>query len=192
MAGAVPGKALDLATGEGRNAVWLAEQGWSVTGVDFSRVGLDRAAERAQEAGRQRQEPLDVTWVCADVTTMDLPTGQYDLVLMSYVQLPDYERTPLVRSCAAALTPGGVLLVIGHDTSNLTEGYGGPQDASVLYSAVDLEKDLQDAISSGWLVLESSGRVARDVETEQGSRYAWDVLLKARRKDTTKVTFSLV
>lgn len=192
MAGAVPGKALDLATGEGRNAVWLAEQGWSVTGVDFSRVGLDRAAERAQEAGRQRQEPLDVTWVCADVTTMDLPTGQYDLVLMSYVQLPDYERTPLVRSCAAALTPGGVLLVIGHDTSNLTEGYGGPQDASVLYSAADLEKDLQDAISSGWLVLESSGRVARDVETEQGSRYAWDVLLKARRKDTTKVTFSLV
>lgn len=191
MAGRPPGKALDLATGEGRNARWLAEQGWSVTGVDFSAVGLDRAAAVAEAAEAERHQPLDVTWVCADITTMELPSAAYDLVLLAYVQLPDYQRTPLIRAAAAALTPGGELLVIGHDTTNLTEGHGGPQDPAVLYSGIDLERDLQDQISSGALLVERSGRVARDVETPEGLQYAWDVLFKAQRKDTTKVSFSL-
>lgn len=190
LSGSHPGRALDLATGEGRNAIWLAEQGWSVVGVDFSAVALERAARLAADAEAVRHQPLDITWERADFTSQ-LPTQQYDLVLLSYVQIPEYERTPLVRACAAALTPGGILLVIAHDSTNLTDGYGGPQDPAVLYSSLDLERDLQDQIQSGWLTLEGSGRVARDVETAEGPRYAWDALLKARRKDTTKVTFTL-
>ena len=191
MSGQPTGRALDLATGEGRNALWLAEQGWAVTGVDFSRVGLDRASMLADASASKRHQPLDVTWVCADITSLELPAAEYDLVLLSYVQIQDYERTPLVRASAAALAPGGVLLVIAHDSSNLTEGHGGPQDPAVLYTAADLEKDLQDQISAGALVVESSGRVARDVETPEGTAYAWDVLFKVRRRDPSKVEFTL-
>ncbi len=191
MSGRPTGRALDLATGEGRNALWLAEQGWAVTGVDFSRVGLDRASMLADASASKRQQPLDVTWVCADITSLELPSAEYDLVLLSYVQIQAYERTPLVRASAAALAPGGVLLVIAHDSTNLTEGHGGPQDPAVLYTAADLEKDLQDQISAGALVVENSGRVARDVETAEGTAYAWDVLFKVRRRDPGKVEFTL-
>jgi SAM-dependent methyltransferase len=68
------GRAVDLACGEGRNAVWLAEQGWTATGVDFSDVGLDKGRRLAADRG------VDVTWVCADATTWTPPDDGYDFV----------------------------------------------------------------------------------------------------------------
>ena len=124
--GATPGRAIDLACGEGRNAVWLAEQGWSVTGVDFSAVGVERGRAGAAERG------LAVDWVVADLVTWDFGVAAFDLVAHVYLHWPTAEREPFLRRCAAAVVPGGVLVVIGHDRDNIEHGHGGPQDPDVL------------------------------------------------------------
>src|SRR5690348_14293140 len=77
VAGLPPGRALDLAAGEGRNAVWLAERGWAVTAVDFSAVGLDKARRLAAERG------VEAGWVVADVLEYVPEPGAYDLVLIA-------------------------------------------------------------------------------------------------------------
>ena len=128
-----PGNAVDLACGEGRNAIWLAERGWSVTGIDFSEVAVDRARERA--GGRA------VAWVVGDALTVELPL--VDLALLAYLQLPADQRRTAVRRAFGALAPGGTLFVVAHDSTNLTEGTGGPQDPSVLYTADDVLEDLE-------------------------------------------------
>lgn len=187
----MPSTALELGAGEGRNVIWLASEGWSVTALDFSQVAIDRARALAQRAAQDEQRELNITWHCEDVTTAELSRSAFDAVLVSYLHLPDYERTPTMRAAARALAPGGTLLVVGHDSTNLYEGYGGPQDYSVLYTAADVEEDLQDYISSGSLVIERSGRVAREIETENGTVVAWDLLVRFKGRDMRKgeVTF---
>ena len=160
LEGRVPGRALDLGTGEGRNAIWLAEQGWSVTAVDFSAKALQRARRRATQVGKEHGAPLDITWVQADLFAYEAPAGTYDLVVATYVHLVDYERRELLRNCVRALAAGGIVLIVGHDSTNLAEGVGGPQDASVLFTGADIEADLQDYLGSGALILDRSGRVA--------------------------------
>ena len=128
LAGLSPGRALDLGTGEGRNAIWLAERGWQVTGVDFSAVGLGRAAVLARQRG------VGVDWVQADLLSYAPAPGGYDLVLIAYIQLPPAELAHLVRAAAAAVAPGGTLLAVGHDSDNLTRGWGGPQYPDVLWT----------------------------------------------------------
>lgn len=189
MSGVTPGRAIDVACGEGRNAIWLAEQGWSVVAIDFSVVALDRGRQTAAEA-EATLGPLDIDWVAADITADGTVTSQYDLALVSYVQLEAYERTPLLRAAARTLAPGGMLLVIAHDSTNLEEGYGGPQDSANLYTAKDIATDLQDMISSGRLVVERADRVAREVDTEDGPRVAWDALFRAQRKEEGKGGFN--
>src|SRR5699024_10986341 len=109
------------------------------------------------------------------------PEDEFDLVLAAYLQLVATERRAVMGSAAAALAPGGTLLVVGHDTSNIAEGYGGPQDPSVLFTAGDLESDLATPLDAGRLVVDRAGRVARDVDTEEGPRTAWDVLFRGHR-----------
>jgi SAM-dependent methyltransferase len=120
-----PGSALDVACGEGRNAVWLAERGWEVTGVDFSPLALDRARRMADE------HDVEVTWVEADVTTWQ-PSSGWDLVLVSYVHLPPDGRGRLMRRCTEWLERGGRLFLIGHDRS--TAGVSGPSDPDLLWT----------------------------------------------------------
>jgi SAM-dependent methyltransferase len=164
-----PGKALDLACGEGRNAVWLAEQGWHVTGVDFSDVALAKAAELAASRG------VDVEWLVADVLAYEPTPRAFDLVAMLYLQLPREELLHVVRGAAAAVAPGGTLLVLAHDTTNLTAGYGGPKDASVLYTAADLVPEL------GGLEIERADAVHRSVPLDDGEAVAIDAFVRARR-----------
>ena len=121
VGGLTAGTALDLGAGEGRNALWLAERGWSVTAVDFSAVGLDKARAIA------RQRRLQLTTVVADVTRYH-PKQTYDLVLIAYLQLPWTELQNVLAAAATALTPTGTLLLVAHDLTNLAEGVGGPQD----------------------------------------------------------------
>ena len=168
-----PGRALDLACGEGRNAIWLAERGWHATGVDFSAAGLAKARRRAAERG------VDVEWVEADVREWR-PPGPYDLVIVFYVQLPAAERREVTALAARAVGPGGHLLVVAHDSANLTEGIGGPQDPAVLFSASDVLEDLAglDGVSFS---VERAERVRRPVATEDGEADALDVLVRVRR-----------
>jgi SAM-dependent methyltransferase len=121
------GTALDLACGEGRNAIWLAERGWTTTGVDFSAVAIERARTISRERG------AEVTWVQADALTWR-GEHRFDLVLLAYLQLRQLERIAAITTAAAATRAGGSLLVIGHDRRNLAEGTGGPQDPALLWS----------------------------------------------------------
>jgi 2-polyprenyl-3-methyl-5-hydroxy-6-metoxy-1,4-benzoquinol methylase len=165
-----PGSVLDVACGEGRNAIWLAEQGWRATGVDFSAVALAKARRLAAARG------VDVGWVEADVRTWS-PTTSFDLVVVLYLQLPSSQRRAVVRASADAVTPGGHLLVVGHDTENLTAGIGGPQDPAVLFSAADVVASIR---GSG-LVVERAEQVRRPVTTDDGEVDALDALVRAVR-----------
>src|SRR5688500_11877107 len=130
-----PGRALDLACGEGRNARWLAERGWHVTAMDFSPVAIGKGRRLADEMAEQVADRID--WQVGDARTGQLPAG-LDLVVIAYLQIPAAERATVMRRAFAALASGGRLFVIGHDTTNLTEGTGGPPDPAVLYAAEDV------------------------------------------------------
>lgn len=134
------GTAIDLACGEGRNAIYLARKGWKVTGVDYSKVAIDRA--------RTLEE--SIAWVWADITSYW--PDPVDLAMIVYAHLPAAARRTVLRNTAAALKPGGRLLVVGHNTRNIAEGTGGPQDPSILYTPTDILDDL--------------GKVAPDLLTE--------------------------
>jgi SAM-dependent methyltransferase len=162
--GLPPGRALDLACGEGRNAVWLAQQGWRVTGVDFSEVGLAKAAQLAESRG------VEVEWVAADLLDFRPPAG-LDLVVVFYLQVPADERRLVLARAAEALAPGGTVLVVAHDLLNLSEGVGGPQEPEVLYTPDDIVGDL-----SG-LVIERAERIVRPV----GEAEAIDALVRATK-----------
>lgn len=142
LADLAPGRAVDLAAGEGRNAIWLAEQGWQVTAVDFSLVGLDKGREALERHPRGRD--LHVDWVHADVLEWEPGPVGYDLAVVAYLQLVAPERRRAVRHAFDSLVVGGTLLVVAHDTTNHTEGTGGPTDPAVLYTAADVLDDLAD------------------------------------------------
>ncbi|WP_406194264.1 class I SAM-dependent methyltransferase [Kitasatospora sp. NBC_01560] len=165
-AGLAPGRALDLAAGEGRNSIWLARQGWRVTGLDFSAVALDRAARLT--AGLSAEVAGRLTWRQGDARTFPEPAGVYDLVVVAYLQLPADDRRAALRRAAAVLAPGGTLLVVGHDTTNLTEGVGGPQDPRVLFTPADVLADLGGA----GLRTVRAERVRRPVTAESGHHRA--------------------
>lgn len=170
LAGLPPGRALDLACGEGRNALWLARGGWQVTAVDFSAAALDKA--RVLES-RQPAGTPPIEWVCADVVAYEADRP-VDLALVCYLQLAAGERRQAVRHAADALAPGGVLFVVAHDSANLAEGTGGPQEPSVLYTAENVVADLDGA-----LVIDRAEPVRRPVAG--APRPAIDALVRAHR-----------
>lgn len=153
-----PGRALDLGAGEGRHSVWLARQGWKVTAVDFSRVGIAR--------GRSEAPDLDVEWVVDDVRTWR-PRASFDLVLIAYLHLAD----DVFGRVAGWVSPGGRLVVLGHSLRNLTDGVGGPQDPRLLHT-----EDQLSAAAAG-LRIEQLTEILRP--TPDGD--AIDLLLVARR-----------
>lgn len=112
-----PGTALDVGSGEGADAIWLAARGWHVTGIDLSMVALERAAKRAAEEGADIA--ARITWEEADVLSWDPAPRQFDLVSAQYMHLPTLARESLHRRLAAAVRPGGTLLIVGHHPSDL-------------------------------------------------------------------------
>jgi SAM-dependent methyltransferase len=165
LAPLTPGRALDVAAGEGRMALWLASCGWQVEAIDFSAVGLRR--------GQQNAPPdAAVTWRVEDVRTADLGSGDADLVLVLYLHLPEPEMADVLARAAAAVRPGGYLLVLGHDRDNLARGVGGPPDPAILLTPVLLGR----AVATGFDV-----RRCEQVERETPQGVAIDTLLFARR-----------
>jgi SAM-dependent methyltransferase len=172
LAGLRPGRALDLAAGHGRHTVWLAEHGWQLTAVDFSRVGLDRARKLSAARGLR---PGQVDWVITDLNDYQPARGAFELVLVAYLQVGQALRAKVLAGAAAALAPGGTLLVIGHDLTNLTEGVGGPRYPEVLYTPEAIAAELP-----GLRILRA-GRVRRPVEQDGGPATAIDTLVRAER-----------
>jgi SAM-dependent methyltransferase len=169
--GLAPGRALDLACGEGRNAIWLAGRGWQATGVDFSPVGLEKARQLEDARG------VHPEWIAADLLDYRPEPGTFELVIVFYLQVPAPERTPILKTAATAIAPGGTFLLVGHDASNIAEGYGGPQDPAVLYTAEDVTRDLEGT----GLRIDRAERVQRPVHTPEGQRIALDALVRASR-----------
>jgi SAM-dependent methyltransferase len=167
--GLATGRALDLACGEGRNSVWLAEQGWQVTGVDFADVALEKARHLAEDRG------VRVDWVGANLLEYAPPTEAFELVIAFYLQMPIKLLRPIFARAAGAVAPGGTFLIVAHDPSNLTHGYGGPRDPAVLYTTDDVLPALAG------LEIERAEPVVRTVETAEGAREAVDALVRARR-----------
>lgn len=163
-----PGRALDLASGEGRNAVWLAARGWEVVALDFSRIATERARAVAAEAG------VDVDLRHADVLEAELPDAAFDLVLIAYLQLLPAQRRAVVRRAAAALRPGGTFLLVAHDLRNLREGHGGPSTEDVLWTVDEVVDELGETFK-----IERAEVVEREVEDAE--RPALDTLVRARR-----------
>lgn len=163
LADVEPGRGIDLASGEGRNAIWLAERGWKMTAVDFSSVALDR--------GRSLSDEVD--FIEADVFSWE-PDEPVDLVLIAYLQVEAEPLSDLVRKVGGWLAPGGELFMVGHDVSNLDEGIGGPQVLEILWD--------QDLILEwlGDLRIIEGGIVRRPVEVDGDIAYARDTLIRAR------------
>jgi len=170
-----PGRALDIGAGDGRHALWLAKQGWRVTAVDFSAVGLQRLGDMARAELPETAGTLEL--VQADVTQYRPQPGAYDLVLIAYMHLLPPLRRALIATAAASLTVDGVLLVIGHDRVSAGRGIGGPQDPDLLWTTEEIEAD----IATTTLELVSSEPVARLVSTDEGDREAIDTALAARQ-----------
>ena len=170
VAGLTRGTALDIAAGEGRNAVWLAEQGWRVTAVDFSPVAVERGRELAASRG------VPVEWRVADVTTYRPVPGSYDLVLISYLHLPADELAGVLDAARTALRPGGTVVVVGHDRANLTGGTGGPQDPAILLTP----EAVVDGLAG--LRIERAETARRSVPTADGTTVdALDTVVVATR-----------
>jgi SAM-dependent methyltransferase len=169
VAGLAPGRALDLAAGEGRNAVWLAKQGWQVTAVDFSSVALGRAGDLAAHEG------VEITTIAADLSEYVAEPEAFDLVVLAYLHLPPPLLSVVLGRARDSLAGGGTIVVVGHDLTNIEHGYGGPQAAEVLYSPEDLVADL------GPLEIVKAEKVERPYESEEGNFTAIDALVVARR-----------
>jgi 2-polyprenyl-3-methyl-5-hydroxy-6-metoxy-1,4-benzoquinol methylase len=166
------GRALDLACGEGRNAIWLAKLGWTVTGVDYSEVALERARRLAAD------QQVAVEWIGADVVSFAPSPRSFDLVVIAYLQVPGPDRRAVLARAAAALRPGGMLFLIGHARINLTQGIGGPQQPEVLWEPADLRQE----VAALGLAVQRAEHVRRPVETTDGVKDAIDTLLVARRE----------
>jgi thioredoxin reductase/2-polyprenyl-3-methyl-5-hydroxy-6-metoxy-1,4-benzoquinol methylase len=115
------GRALDIGSGEGADAIWLASRGWTVTGVDISQVALGRAASRAREVNVALADRIE--WEQQDITKWAPRPASYDLVSAQFMHLALDERTVLFRDLAMAVAPGGTLLIVGHDVSDVATGH---------------------------------------------------------------------
>lgn len=133
------GRVLAVADGEGRNGVWLAQQGFAVTGIDISEVGQEKAARLAAERGVS----LDLRLV--DVAAWDWPENAYDGVVAIFIQFADPAlRTTLFEGMKRATRPGGRLLLQGYRPKQLDYGTGGPRAVENLYTEELLREALAD------------------------------------------------
>jgi SAM-dependent methyltransferase len=163
------GRVLDLAAGEGRNAIWLAERGCRVTAVDFSPLAIERGRQLAAQRG------VEVDWVVADLLDYQPAEGAFDAVLVIYLHLTPNALTTVLHRAARAVAPGGRFFLVGHDLTNLRDGVGGPQDPEVLHTPEMIVTHLPG------LEVRRAERVRRPVQTDDGVVDAIDTLVSAVR-----------
>ena len=171
-----PGTALDAGSGEGADAIWLAERGWQVIAVDFSAVALERGV--AQAAERWADISGRIAWLHQDLTEWVPAEASYDLVSAQFLHLPKEPRESLYRRLAAAVAPGGSLLIVAHHLSDLQTTIPRPQMPDLFFTAEDVAALLDP---HGWeiVVSEARGRSATDPEGRTVTIH--DAVLRARR-----------
>ena len=171
-----PGSALDVGTGEGADAIWLAERGWQVTAVDISSVALDRGAAQANRTGAR--VPERITWLRADLTEWTPPTATFDLVSAQFFHLPSTLRVPVYQRLADSVVPGGVLLLVGHHPSDLETSARRLPDPDPLFTADEIVEELGE----GWTIVVADTRPRTERDQSGESITVRDAVLVARRK----------
>jgi SAM-dependent methyltransferase len=164
-----PGTALDAGCGEGADAIWLAEHGWQVTAVDFAATALQRGAARA-EADEVAER---IGWVRADLTDW-VPPRSFDLVSSQFIHVPMAARQSLFRRLAAAVAPGGTLLLVGHHPSDLETAIDRPRLPDLFFTAEEITADLAP---DRWEILVAAARPRAEREI-----MIHDTVLRARRR----------
>lgn len=165
-----PGTALDAGCGEGADALWLAERGWRVTAADFATTALARAAAHAEAAGVQ------VDWVHADLTSWT-PPQRFDLVSSHFLHLPGDDRDAAFVRLAAAVAPGGTLLVVGHDESDLHTSMQRPDIPGMFFTA----KEVAASLGDGWEIQVAGPRPRVATDPDGREVTIKDTILRARR-----------
>ena len=130
---------LAVGDGEGRNGVWLAQQGHRVVSVDASPRALQKAAKLAMDRG------VGLTTICADLTDWSWPTGTYDAVVAIFLHVASQHRRILHRAMLEALVPGGLVVLEAFTADQLAWSSGGPRDPDLLYDADGLRADFAGA-----------------------------------------------
>ena len=181
-----PGKALDLGCGEGADAIWLAQQGWTVTAVDVSAVALDRA--RSHEKAALDRESVHagegaiasrITWQQADLSQWQ-PDPGYDLVSSQFLHSQELAWQGPLRAAAAAVKPGGTLLIVGHHPDRLPPWGGAHASHGMFYTGQDLVQEL-GLDSPEWQLVVLTTR-ERPVTGPEGQTFAvGDIVLHATR-----------
>ena len=172
VASLTPGRALDVGSGEGADAIWLARSGWAVTAIEISEVAVIRAREAAQRAG------AIVEWVCGDVLRTSFPAGSFDLLSMQYPALPKAAGEAAVRALLDTVCPGGLLLAVYHDLSDEhrehLKSHG--VDPADYVDADDLARLLGDEFTIEVHAVEPR------IDPPPDNRHIADVVLRARRR----------
>jgi SAM-dependent methyltransferase len=172
-----PGTALDVGCGEGADAVWLAARGWQVTAVDFAATALTRAAAGAATAGEEVAARIE--WVRADVTQWTPEPGAFDLVSAQFMHLPTEQRRALFGRLADAVRPGGQLLLVGHDFSDIAAGAHRPPEPDRFFTADEVAASLDPAT---WEVVVAEARPRPAHQHEGEHIQVRDAVVRARKR----------
>jgi len=177
VADLAPGIALDAGAGEGADAIWLASRGWIVTAVDISAVALERGAAHAAERGAELAGRIE--WRHEDLTSADPGNASYDLVSVQFMQLPEALRTPMFRRLAAAVAPGGTLLIVGHHPSDLQTTVPRPPLPELFYTGDDIVGLLDDA---DWTIVTNAASPRTATDPDGNAVTVHDSVLRAARR----------
>lgn len=174
VAALTPGSALDVGSGEGADAIWLARSGWTVTAVDISQVALTRGAAIA---AADEESAARIIWDRQDLLRWAPPSSSFDLISAQFMHLPKDEREPLFTRLAAAVAPGGTLLIVGHHPTDMESGAHRPPRPDLFYTAEEIVQLLDDG---QWDIVTESRERVRNHDGEAFTIH--DAVLSARRK----------
>lgn len=135
-----PGKILLPAEGEGRNAVFAAENGWKVTAVDFSSKARDKAQQYAVERN------VTMNYLISDVEKYNFPENEYDAAALIYAHFPPQCRTNIHKSVIKSIKPGGTLIVEAFSKKQINNNTGGPREVNLLYDLKELLEDFKGMV----------------------------------------------
>ena len=173
--GLAPGRALDAGCGEGGDAIWLAGRGWQVTATDVSGVALERARDAAERGGASGR----IAFEAGDLRTDVPPERAYDLVSAQYLHLPSAIRRPAYARLAAAVAPGGTLLLVGHHPRDLDGSMPRPQDPDLFAD----EKELAAALDGpDWEIEVAEARPHAATHPDGYEVTVHDAVVRARRR----------
>lgn len=166
-------RAIDLGSGRGRHTVWLARNGWDVTALDFSEVGLEHTRLALAAEG------LHAQLICADLAEWNPEPESYDLVVAAFIHLPPAQQAKLWQATATALRPGGHLVSVSHHPDNKIHG---PANPELLYTAEEVAEQFARLAESGQFGVGFEVEVAqRSVVKQEGDKQAVDAVVVLRK-----------